>query len=79
MKVNGRIPEMKDSNVETEEAKPMYKHDHEEVPTQLLTSTNADNQFQVIFKIFFLGHFYGHKSLTFLNKLSFSLRQHNAL
>ena len=47
MKVNGRIPEIKDS-AETEEAKPMYKsHDHEEVPVQLLT--NTDNQFQVIF------------------------------
>ena len=51
MKVNGRIPEMKDAkdpHLETEEEKPMYKHDHEEVPTQLLTSTQ-DNQFQVIF------------------------------
>ena len=53
MKVNGRIPEIKDAaarNSEEEEAaaKPMFSHhDHEEVPAQLLTSNNAENQFQV--------------------------------
>ena len=56
MKVNGRIPEIKDAaqvrnsaDLEEEE-KPMYrhKHDHEEVPAQLLTSNAAgENQFQV--------------------------------
>ena len=50
---NDTIPEIKDAaarNSEEEEAaaKPMFSHhDHEEVPAQLLTSNNAENQFQV--------------------------------
>jgi len=51
--VNGRIPEIKDE-AEEEAEKPMFSqhHDHEEVPAQLLTSNNAENQFQAALRGF---------------------------
>lgn len=51
MKVNGRIPEIKDHNVGGDEAQPMYQsHDHRRVHENVaedLLAIQSENQFQV--------------------------------